>query len=190
MKPDPVINWYLNPYYRKDQGPLAYALFGLARYMPEWIEPNWEGGLPILDLGPGGKTITRTARLDWPDWNADQPECLRGHFEDASVGGIYSANLLEHLEDPRHLLREIARVLAPGCAATLLVPHGLSGMYLQDLDHRRPFNLETISNFYHNRYYDKGHTDHDVRLGANFMFGVKEDNLVVCCQVIKEGTRQ
>jgi ubiquinone/menaquinone biosynthesis C-methylase UbiE len=47
---------------------------------------------------------------------------------DASVHGIVSANLLEHVPDDRRAIREFARVLRPGARAVIVVPAG-SGTY-------------------------------------------------------------
>lgn len=171
----------------RERGPLPFALFGLARFMEPWIEPDWRQY--VLDLGPGRKQIFGATGMDWPEWDANEPNSLR-EYMDASVGGIYAVNLLEHLEDPRHLLREMARVLAPGCPATVFVPHGLSDMYLQDLDHKHPFNTETIGNFFSNDYYDKDHGEHGVTVGATFVFGLLERNLGVVTQFVKNGTRE
>lgn len=166
---------------------MAFALFGLARYMGPWVEPDWRQY--VLDLGPGRKQIYGTHAMEWPEWDANNPKCLREYMDD-SVGGIYAVNILEHLDDPRDLLREMARVLAPGAPATIFVPHGLSDMYLQDLDHKHPFNTETISNFFNNEYYDKDHGDHKVTIGATFVFGLLERNLGVVTQFVKNGERQ
>ena len=43
---------------------------------------------------------------------------------DESLDAVVSANLLEHVPDDRQALREIARVLRPGCPAAIVVPAG------------------------------------------------------------------
>lgn len=43
---------------------------------------------------------------------------------DASVDAVVSANLLEHIPDDRRALSEIARILAPGARAVIVVPAG------------------------------------------------------------------
>jgi SAM-dependent methyltransferase len=45
-------------------------------------------------------------------------------FADATVAALVSANLLEHVPDDRRALAEIARVLAPGRRAVIVVPAG------------------------------------------------------------------
>lgn len=165
-------------------GPLEVALFGLARSLPDWVTPP--NGETLLDLGPGTKYIEGTMRLEWPDWDADRD--LLQRFDDGSIGHIYAINILEHLADPRPLILEFGRVLAPGCAATIFVPHARSNMYLQDLDHKTPFVLDTWKNFLEpHPFYEKGHAErpHGLRVGANFVFGVKDENVGIVTQLIK-----
>lgn len=169
-----------------EDGPLEVALFGLARMLPAWVAPNGNRGI-CLDLGPGTKTIPGTVRLEWPEWDADR-DLLTAQRTD-SVGHIYAINILEHLADPRPLIFEFGRVLAPGCAATIFVPHADSNMYKQDLDHKTPFVLDTWKNLLEpHPFYEKGHaeTPHRLRIGANFVFGVKDENVGIVTQLIKE----
>lgn len=171
----------------RDDSPLGVALFGLDREMPYWVTPDYN--LPVLDLGPGTKVIDDVIRLDWPDWEADYD--LLNRFAPGSVGGIYAINILEHLGDPRPLILEFGRVLAPGCPATIFVPHADSNMFKQDLDHKTPFVLDTWKNFLEpHPYYEKGHAEepHGLRVGANFVFGVKDENVGIVTQLIKKGS--
>jgi hypothetical protein len=110
-------------------------------------------------------------------------------FPDDSVGGIFAINILEHLADPRPLIFEFGRVLAPGCPANIFVPHARSNMYLQDLDHKTPFVLDTWKNLLEpHPFYEKGHAEapHRLRIGVNFVFGVKDENVGIVTQLIKE----
>ena len=91
---------------------LEVALFGLARSLPIWRYPD--DRKPVLDLGPGTKYVHGAIRLEWPDWDADR-DLLSAHA-DGSVGGIFAINILEHLADPRPLILEFGRVLAPAQA--------------------------------------------------------------------------
>lgn len=177
----------MNPYTveMRGDGPLEAALFGLARTLPLWASMDWN--LRVLDLGPGTKLIPRAKRLEWPEWDADYD--LLKDFEDNSIGGIFAINILEHLADPRPLIFEFGRVLAPGCPATIFVPHARSNMYLQDLDHKTPFVLDTWKNLLEpHPFYEKGHaeTPHGLRIGANFVFAVKDENVGIVTQLIKE----
>jgi SAM-dependent methyltransferase len=153
---------------------------GLDRMLPHWVP--FDSSAPILNLGPGNKHVGGTVELDWPEWNAEgQPI----PYEDGSVGGIIATHFLEHLADPLHVLREVGRVLKPGCPFNILVPHGQSLSYLQDLDHKTPFVVDTWKNLLDNPYYVKGKGLLPFKLGANFLFGLKEDNLALVTQLIR-----
>jgi len=187
--------------------PLAFAEFGLDRILPEWVIPDWD--FPVLDLGPGSKLVPGAVRLDWPeyDWESEytneyvhdgkgsvHPRAVlrlknsgKLPYEDNSVGGIFCVNLLEHLWDPRPLIWEMARVLRPGCPINVFVPHADSIMYKQDLDHKKPFVLDTWRNLLDpHPYYEKGHQPtHGLRRGVEFKFAVKEGNEACIAQLIK-----
>lgn len=190
---------YLTTY--EEDSALDLALFGLDRLLPEWRKPNW--GLPVLDLGPGRKIIPNTVRIDWPQYDFEARERWEtvGNFDrkvmvlrpegllpyaDNSVGGVFAVNILEHLWDPRPLIWEVARVLAPGAVFNVFVPHAHSLVYAQDLDHKKPFILDTWKTLLANPYYEKGHPSHQLGIGANFKFAVKEGNEIIVTQLIKK----
>lgn len=182
-------------------GPLTFAGFGLDRPTPAWKKIDWSK--PVLHLGPGEKHIPNTIELEWPDWDFDLLDLngtnfainyyqrtvsgnkCRFPFEDGEVGGVIATHVLEHLKDPRPLLREVSRVLATGCPFNILVPHGESLMFKQDLDHQKPFVIETWKTLLSNPYYAKGKDGFSFDLGANFLYGVKEANLALVTQLIK-----
>lgn len=163
--------------------PLLFAQFGLDRGLPKWVPIDFSR--QVLHLGPGEKHIEDTQELEWPEYDLDKPDCL-ANFGDGRVGGIIATHVLEHLSDPRHLLREASRVLATGCPFNILVPHGQSLMFAQDLDHKTPFVIETWKTLISNPYYAKDHDGFAFEIGANFLFGVKEDNLALVTQLIKK----
>ena len=179
--------------------PLMFAQFGLDRELPHWAPTNWQK--PVVHLGPGEKHIPNTDEFDWPTWDFDKLDLNANYWSDydqrtgsggrlpyldGEVGGVIATHVLEHLNDPRPLLREVSRILAPGCPFNILVPHGESLMFKQDLDHRTPFVIETWKTLLSNPYYTKGKDGFSFRLGANFLFGVKEANLALVTQLIKE----
>lgn len=184
--------------------PLNLALFGLARqtgeHFPDWVQANPKNG-PVLDLGPGNKLILDAERLDYPEYDFDDPkQSYRSHgnlersptrhvcslpYEDNSVAGIFAINILEHLWDPRPIMAECARVLKPGAPFNIFVPHGLSVMYIQDLDHKKPFNLDSFKNWLFNPFY--GEREVPLRIGTMFKFAIKEGNEGIIVQLIKVG---
>jgi SAM-dependent methyltransferase len=66
---------------------------------------------------------------------------------DASVDAVVSANLLEHVPDDRRALREIRRVLRPGCRAAIVVPAGprTYDYYDRFLGHERRYGRGELS---------------------------------------------
>lgn len=163
-------------------GPIGFAQYGLDRNLPLWVRSD--ESLPILNLGPGNKHIVSTKELEWPDWDAENTPLPYG--ED-SVGGVFATHFLEHLANPIRIIKEVGRVLAPGCPFNILVPHGQSLMYLQDLDHKTPYVIDTWRVLLDNPYYNKDNNDLPFEIGVNFLFGLKEANLALITQLIKKG---
>lgn len=183
--------------------PVNLALFGLARqsfeHFPTWVQVDPKAG-PILDLGPGHKYIHGADRLDYPEYDFDDPSQshrandnqshgLTRHvcslpYEANSVAGIFAINILEHLWDPRPIMAECARVLQPGAPFNVFVPHGLSVMHIQDLDHKKQFNMDSFKNWLFNPFY--GEREVPLRIGTLFKFAVKEGNEAIICQMIKK----
>lgn len=179
---------------------LAFTQFGLDRKLWDW--ENVQLDKPILDMGPGTKRVLYDEagfidpkydpipqydirQLEYPEYDFDLEGSL-DEFEDNSVGGIIAVNVLEHLWDPRIVLAECARVLAPGAPMNICVPHANSISYYQDLDHKTPFVLDTWDNWLYSPYYEKGRPRPDLRVGVNILWGFKEDNLAIYTQLIKE----
>jgi SAM-dependent methyltransferase len=198
---------YTTTYSHLRDSPLHFAEFGLDRLVPEWVKPDFN--YPVLDLGPGTKLVPNAIRLDWPeyDWEpqADSDYVPNGRgsltprtvlrlkssgmlpYDKNHVGGIFCVNLLEHLWDPRPLIFEMARVLRPGCPINVFVPHADSIMYKQDLDHKKPFVLDTFKNLLEpHPYYEKGHMpEHGLEVRTVFKFAVKEGNEACIAQLVK-----
>jgi SAM-dependent methyltransferase len=66
----------------------------------------------------------RKAHEAVPDARLIHADACALPLADASVDAVVSANLLEHIADDRGALREMARVLKPGCRAAIVVPAG------------------------------------------------------------------
>jgi len=173
-----------------DMGPGNKLIQGADRL--EYPEYNFEGldYLPTWYHSPSEPNLTATSPdgLEYlvsmyHDEASTYRACLP--YETDSVGGIYAVNILEHLHDPRPILREMARVLAPGCPMNIFVPHATAGVFFQDLDHKKPFILDTWDNWINNKYWGPDRSALRLRIGCNFKFGIKEENTIICTQLIK-----
>lgn len=161
-------------------GPLEFFSFGMHREVEPWVKPI--AGLPALHLGPGVKSVEGTTDIEWPEF--DLESCTLP-FHDGTVGAVFATHVLEHLANPLHIIGEASRVLAPGAAMTILVPHGESRSFLQDLDHKTPFILDTWKNALDSSYYTKSKARLQLRLGFNMTMAIKEDNTAVVTQLVK-----
>lgn len=168
-------------------GMMDFVLFGLARQeeMPQWVNMDWSK--PILHLGPGNKIIHNAIDIAYPEFDFNRDDFFLP-FDDDSIGGVVATHVLEHLESPMDMIREVATVLAPGCPFNILVPHANSMMYLHDLDHKKPFVLDTWRNVLQNQYYDTMYGEDPIPLdiGVNFKFALKEGNEAIITQLIKK----
>lgn len=143
-------------------------------YLPpaleDWFPFNEQDGRAKGVLGYSDRVSKHRATLPYPN---------------DSVGGIYAVNILEHLHDPRPIMEECARVLAVNCPLNIVVPHALHGIALQDLDHRTNFILDTWNNWLQNGYWGPDRSSLRLGVGCNFKFGIKEENVNICTQLVK-----
>ncbi|MGZ4519070.1 MAG: class I SAM-dependent methyltransferase [Mycobacteriaceae bacterium] len=102
-----------------------------------------------LELGCGPSKRNRSAVgvdvLDLPgvDIVGDALSALAA-LPDGSVDSIYSEHFLEHLDDPRRLVAEAARVLRPGGEFRAVVPHFSNPYFYSDPTHRAFYGLYTF----------------------------------------------
>lgn len=174
---------------------LEFALYGAAR-QNHWM--NWKQLRPdlgaILELGPSTKWTQGAERLNWPEYNFDSEEHVLAHkghtyvgtlpYDDNSCGGVIATHVLEHLSDPRPIIKEVARVLIGGCPFNIVVPHARSNVYLHDIDHKTPFILDTWDNLLNQTMYDRD--DIPFEIGTNFKFAIKEGNEMLVTQLVKK----
>ena len=98
---------------------------GPAKRGPDWI------GIDSREL-PGVDVV------------GDAAEVLR-LIGDGAVAHAYASHFLEHVDDVTGLLRELARVMEPGGAVELVVPHFSNPYGHSDLTHRHVFGLYSMS---------------------------------------------
>lgn len=164
--------------------PIVFAMFGLDREMPEWVTTQTLA--PALHLAPGNKIISGAHEIGLPEWNGDSD---RLPYDDDAFDAVWCTHFLEHLADPRPCIAEVARVLRVGGVFNIVVPHAQSLIFLQDLDHKTAFVIETWKTLLSNPYYDSTGVGRPIpfRVGVNFTFAVAERNTVLVTQLIKTG---
>ena len=148
---------------------------------PEWLPDEDQN---TLNIGHGHKMIYGATHLDLPEWDADKREPLP--FDDGELSAIYALHFMEHLDDPIWMLRECQRVLRSGGHLNIGVPYYNAQAYIQDLDHKHPFCEETWRNLFSNPYYAKGHDGWAFDIGANYIIGIVERNLLLVTQLIRQ----
>jgi len=94
-------------------------------------------------------------------------------WEDSSVDEVLAYDVFEHLQDKRHTMNELWRVLKPGGKATIQVPHATDG----DGGHCDPTHVSywTTSDF---EYFVKGNFARE-RFRNSAYYGVKADFRIV-----------
>jgi SAM-dependent methyltransferase len=145
-----------------------------------WI-PDDPG--PVLNIGCGEKHIVGATHLDLPEWDADKQGIP---FSDSHFQTIYALHFLEHIQDPIRQLREMQRVLKPGGHLNVAVPYYSTQGAFHDLDHKSFWCEETWRHTFNNPYYAKDHDGWNFTVGANFIIGILERNVLLISQLIKD----
>jgi len=186
-------------------------LFSLAmkRDLPALLDFPKDG--LVINLGAGNSPIPGAVNLDFPEWNAENylieiTSRTRHHLQnpnrafplpadagdilvacpDECVAGIHAYHFLEHVRDPRRMLREMQRVLKPGGVVNICVPHYSGSMAHHDLDHKNTYALDTWRNTFSTPYYNKDREGWKFRIHFNAMIAVAERNAAIITQLVKE----
>lgn len=158
--------------------------YGMKERLPDLVDPL--KGLPTLNLGAGMHEVrwrgVAAHNLERPSWDALRDPIPYG---DGEVGGIFALHFLEHLADPRPILRECMRVLAPGAPLNICVPHPYGTMAHHDLDHKSTFVIDTWRNLQDSTWQTWDRYGWGFLIGLNVVIGTKERNLVLLTQLIK-----
>lgn len=73
-------------------------------------------------------------------------------FEDGRFKRVVCQHILEHLQEPDRVLRELHRVCAPGARVEIITPHYSSPESWNDLTHRYHFGLGAFKPYYRGSY--------------------------------------
>ncbi|MGZ4402489.1 MAG: class I SAM-dependent methyltransferase [Gaiellaceae bacterium] len=97
----------------------------------------------------GNRDDVELARIAVPSATFIQRDLLREEEVDPRLRGwattAVCAEVLEHVEEPRQLLRGVAPYLAPGGAIVVAVPGGPMSAFDRRIGHRRHFTSKTLS---------------------------------------------
>lgn len=159
------------------------------RFVPGWVPPLADHGLKSLHLGAGFKLIDGWDNLDYPEWDPEDPEYVLPYGAE-TVGAIACHHTLDHLT-PDAVIRSLIdwqRVLAPGAAATIVVPHYSSQLANECIQHKSRFGIDTFRNIFSERQYNHWPPmQWDFRINFNMLLGVTERNLVQVTQLVRAG---
>lgn len=160
-----------------------------------------------INLGAGNSPMLGCYNLDFPEWDAENYQIMAPNYfvrawngqttpamcadllmpcPSESVNAIHAFHFLEHLKDPRRMLREIQRVLRPGGVANICVPHYSSMLAHYDLDHKSTWSLETWRNTFKSTGYDKDRDGWKLRVHFNALMAVDERHFAILTQLVKE----
>lgn len=158
----------------------------------QWMRIAWAREVPTplpmpagttLNLGAGYRNIGSSIPLDLEHgWDANN-EPLDMRYEPGSIAGIWAHGFFEHVRNPIAVLRGCEAVLEPGGVLNIVVPHGLSDMWAEDLTHEKRFTEDTFRNLFGNPYYDAGDWAFDIH--TCFIMGVAWRNLALFTQLVK-----
>lgn len=112
--------------------------------------PDQFAGKTVLNYGCGNRKHPEHIGIDVSD-NSDADHIITPPqpmpLADASVDVAFSRYVLEHVEDIRAALTDIARVLKPGAAYRYCVPHAFSTDAWDDPTHVRFYTLQSAKYF-------------------------------------------
>jgi SAM-dependent methyltransferase len=104
--------------YMPRAGKIVEAGCGLGRYVAYLSQTGFD--IEGIEINP--LTVEQVKRIR-PDLNVRQGDVSQMPYADDSVSGIISLGVVEHfIEGPAVPLREMGRVLKPGCYAVISVP--------------------------------------------------------------------
>lgn len=181
LDPDENGNWTFNH-------PVSvwdHLLMAMVRDFPPFVPtiPKY-GNHVYVQLGHGHKYIPGWEHIDYPDWDAEEDPLP---FDDNSVDGISTYHMLDHISDPRKVLREAQRVLIDGGWFVSIVPHYLGSTAHNCFDHKTEFSIDSWKNAMGNKY-DPSQDDNGLEfdIGLNVIIGLSESDLVLFTQLIRK----
>lgn len=163
---------------------LDYFRIAMARNFPDFDRTFPRTGGQYVQLGHGRKFIKGWQHIDFPEWDAEtEPIPL----DTNSIDGIATFHMLDHISDPRKVLREAQRVLKDKGWFISIVPHYLGSTAYNCFDHKSRFSVDVWKNAMGNKYdpsQDNNGLEFDI--GLNLIMGLSESDLVLFTQLIRK----
>lgn len=150
------------------------------RDWPDFIGLNTAGR--YVQLGHGNKWIEGWEHFDLPEYNAEFDVIP---MPEASVDGVVTYNMLDHVSDPRRVLLAAGRVLKDNGTFTCIVPHYLGELAHSCFDHKSQFAVDSWRNALDNKH-DPSQGPLPFELGFNMILGLNEANLFLVTQMIRK----
>lgn len=155
---------------------------GMARDINEPLTSKDVNTLEV-NLGAGTyKVLIGSESLDYPECDFEKDVLP---YEDESIDVLHCYHVLEHLKNPKHLLKECERVLKVGGYMNIVVPYYSSSLQASCLDHHSFFNERTWNNTFNSYSYDNGTDDWKFNVHLNIIIGIEENNLCLMAQLVK-----
>lgn len=114
---------------------------GAGQFLPGLAASFPLARLAAVDIMPRPADVAPEVRWERADLNASTP------FPDESFDLIFAVEVIEHLENPRHVLRELHRLLTPGGVLVLTTPNPTSIRSVAQMALRGHFALFDDANY-------------------------------------------
>lgn len=181
-------------HFHHPEGLLEHIRIATVREAPKFSPTFERSGGTYLQLGPGRKIIDDSnssykcpvtwINLDYPEWDGNEEDSLQ-HIEEESISGIVTYNTLDHLTDPRRILRSAARVLEDDAWFVCIVPHYLGELANACFDHKVRFAIDSWRNALSSEHDTSTEGIPEFRLGFNMIMGYSEANLFLVTQMFR-----
>lgn len=124
----------------------------------KWIIP-WYINQDVIDL-PGVDMVFDLDKFPYP-------------FEDNTFDEIYSAHVLEHVQDLGQVMQELTRICKPGAEIKVIVPYFSNPWTWADYTHKRGFTTATFKYFHPDFFYNHGAKIHVKDFRIHFLWNRK-----------------
>ena len=184
-----------------------FDIFDVAMRRPrvDWIELEYppfsqtpgEANDRFIQFGGENKILWGYREVNYPEWNAEDLMAPLP-FETETVASIVCIHTVDHLSSAavQHWLEECERILEHQGVITIVVPHFMSTLAHECIEHKTQYGLKTWRNLlgggndvsvdYRPEFPSENHWRESLKVGFNMVMGLEERNLVQVTQLIKK----